>query len=146
MTKHTTATREALRLAAKATRFTQSEIVEILIRRYLPTLLTDIKTELGDTINNSSVRCLFLAQNTAKHSRRIAVIIRSERQQMGWSIRKTAAAINCHHWNYQRIEAGDSRVCTPNKATMLAIAFESTYLEQQLRAIDWWRGDSVESS
>jgi uncharacterized protein (UPF0371 family) len=141
MTRHNTATREALRVSAKALRFTESELMEILIRRYLPTLLVDIKAELGDQTVSSNARCIFLAKNCSKHNRRVALIIRSERIQSGWTIKKAAAALNIHERNYQQIEAGISSKCTPNQATRMAKALKSEYLKEQLQLIDWWRGE-----
>jgi hypothetical protein len=139
MHSHTPATRTALRLASKATRLTQSEINEILIRRYLPDLLTDIRSELGDDAS-SNKRCEFAARNTSNNCRHVALLIRASRLNKRWSINTMAKAINCHPWNYQKIEAGLGTSCTANQATKAALALEDEELTNHLKRIGWWRG------
>ena len=139
MLRYTSATRTALNLAAKATKLTESELSEILIRRYLPALLVDIKSELGDNAERVRI-CEFAAKNTERNCRHVGILIRSARTKKGWSQQKTADAIGWTRRNYQKIEQGCGRSCTRNQATKLAIAFQDEDLTNHLQQIGWWRG------
>lgn len=131
--------RAALNVAAKASKLTQSELSEILVRRYLPKLLIDMKAELGNA--NSFERCEYAAIHAGKAHRRVAVAIRETRIRLGWSQQKAADAIGWARQNYQKIEQGDSRCCSRVQASRLAKAFGDQQLIDYIKSLNWWSGD-----